>query len=85
MSIPETTEKPDQNAVNLARLLSRLEHNLLPQEAEKRYNSSYERAKVGAVGIAFHIHLNNKPSDMMPRTLTMLALFCYASSTTAQA
>ncbi|KAI9693782.1 MAG: hypothetical protein M1822_003053 [Bathelium mastoideum] len=46
--IPDSTEKSDWTAVTLTSLLSRLEQNLLPSEAENRYSSSYNRTKVGA-------------------------------------
>ncbi|KAF2239088.1 hypothetical protein EV356DRAFT_515328 [Viridothelium virens] len=47
-SITDTQQQLDPTAINLSRLLSRLEQNLLSPEAENRYHSSYERAKVGA-------------------------------------
>ncbi|KAI9870702.1 MAG: hypothetical protein M1830_003904 [Pleopsidium flavum] len=51
-SSPFGTETPDITAINLSRLLSRLEQNVLSSEADpKLRRSSYERTRVGAVCI----------------------------------
>ncbi|KAI9687682.1 MAG: hypothetical protein M1820_010388 [Bogoriella megaspora] len=44
-----TTQAPDPTAINLTRLLSRLEQTLLSPDAEEHFGrSSYERTRVGA-------------------------------------
>ncbi len=50
----KTSENPDATAVDLSRLLKRLDHTVLAPSADQslRY-SSYERTKVGAVGCSF--------------------------------
>jgi hypothetical protein len=43
--------RPDSTAINLSRILTRLERTVLLPESDQGLKSSYERTKVGAVRI----------------------------------
>jgi len=44
--------RPDPTAINLSRILTRLERTVLSPESHQDLRSSYERTKVGAVCIS---------------------------------
>lgn len=47
--------RPDPTAINLSRILTRLERTVLSPESDQALRSSYERTKVGAVRIQNNI------------------------------